>query len=147
MVSLGIPIVISVLRFMFVTTYYTSSIFNNIDVLLHISSFIDELMLLPFVLTCKSCLEATILSHRQFLKSSLSYYCQRREMAGWVLGMSQNLHSSSNLINLAAKHGSLDVIKWLRGQYPLSFWSERTCSNAAAWLRAQESPLKNLLAQ
>ncbi len=60
-------------------------VFHNIDVLIYIASFIHDKMLLPFVLTSKSCLEATIASHRHFHMSSLSYFSRRIEMAKWVL--------------------------------------------------------------
>jgi hypothetical protein len=51
-----------------------SMVFNNVDVLIYIASFIYDKMLLPFVLTSKSCLEATIASHRHFHVTSLSYF-------------------------------------------------------------------------
>ena len=90
--------------------------FHHIDVLIYIASFIHDKMLLPFVLTSKSCLDATIASHRNFHVSSLSYFSRRVEMANWVLDI--NPQGISKIINFAAHYGALDVMIYLRGMKP-----------------------------
>ncbi len=88
-------------------------------------------MLLPFVLSSKSCLEAVKISHRQFHISSLTYYCQRVEMAKWAFDMNMNADLGSELINFAALYGALDVIEWIRRKNQNCFWDSETCCNAA----------------
>jgi hypothetical protein len=136
-----------------------SIVFHNIDLLIYIASLIHDKMLLPFVLTSKSCLEATMASHRHFRVSSLSYFSQRVEMAKWILDI--NPQGISKLINFAAYCGAIDVIiflqrkkpdilndtnlpskaslnghlhvlQWLRSQDPPCPWDDKTCVNAAA---------------
>ncbi len=89
-------------------------IFRNIDVLIYISSFIDDFMLLPFALTCKTCHDAIIASHRNYRMSCLSYFCHRVAMTKWALDIYPQ--GSSKVINLAALHDSLDVIIWHQKQ-------------------------------
>ena len=121
-------------------------LFDNIDVLIYIASFIHDKMLLPFVLTSKSCLEATIASHRLFHISSLSYFCRRVEMAKWVVDI--NPQSASKLIKFAAYNGALDVIIYLREKNPNIIWDSDIYYNAAKnghlhvlqWLRSQDPP-------
>ena len=121
-------------------------LFNNIDVLGHIASFIHDKMLLPFVLTSKLCLETTITSYRNFHSSSLSYFSRRVEMATWVLEM--NSQSVSKLIQFAASNGALEVIIYLRAREPNISWNSDLCSDAAEnghlhvlqWLRSQDPP-------
>ena len=55
---------------------------------------------------------------------------------------------NSEMCNVAASYGHLDVLKWLRSQDPPCPWSDLTCSLAAAnghlhvlkWLRSQDPP-------
>jgi hypothetical protein len=121
--------------------------FHNVDVLIYIASFIHDKMLLPFVLTSKSCLEATIASHRNFYISSLSYFSGRVQMANWVV----DIHPQriTKLIKLAAHNGALDVIIHLREREPnLSSDIDLLCSTASLnghlhvlqWLRSQDPP-------
>ena len=123
-----------------------SMVFHNIDLLIYIASFICDKMLLPFVLTSKSCLEASIASHRHFQLISLSYYSRRVEMAKWVLNI--NLQGISKLINYAAHNGALDVIMYLRERKRIIYWDMDLCSAASEnghlhvleWLRSQDPP-------
>jgi hypothetical protein len=125
---------------------YIGMVFHNIDVLIYIASFIHDKMLLPFVLTSKSCLEAAIISHRHFQLSSLSYYSRRVQMANFVLDI--NPQTFSKLINLAAYNGELDVIIYLRGREPNISWSINLCCSASLnghlnvlqWLRSLDPP-------
>lgn len=131
---------------MSVIIIHAETTFHISDLVIYISSFIDDLILLPFVLTCKVFLEAAIASHRHFHKSSLSYYCRRVEMMQWALELNPPNHSK--LMQFAALDGTLDVIQWLRNQNPPCPWDEVTCSIAAKnghfdillWLRNQDPP-------
>ncbi len=107
------------------------AIFHNIDMLVYIASYFDDNILLPFALTCKSCLEATIASHRDFHTSSMSYFCRHVEMVKWIMDLDTKLRSSSSkVMHYAVRNGALDVIKWLHNEqyFPLD---NKTCASAS----------------
>ncbi len=103
-------------------------------------------MLLSFVLTPKSCLEAAIASHRHIHISSLNYISLRVAMAKWVLDI--NPQSVSKLIKFAAYDGALDVLIYLQTKEPSILWNTNLCSSAAehghlnvmVWLQSQHPP-------
>jgi hypothetical protein len=96
----------------------------------YILLFIDELHLLPIILTCKALKEAALETNRNCKFQSQVYYCSLElKMLKWVMVMIN--HTSTIPCTAAAEHGHLEELKWLRNRNTPYSWNELTCIAAA----------------